>query len=40
MSEWVHYRDAIAMNCFAPNQGIFFGLLYTNGIELVGSTLY
>lgn len=27
-------------NCFATNPGVFFGLLYPNGVELVGSTLY
>ncbi len=36
----VHYCDSKTMNCFAINQGIFFELLHTNDVELVGSTLY
>ncbi len=36
MCEREHYCDAIVMNCFATNQGVFFGLLHTNGVELAG----
>jgi len=38
--EQVHYRGAKAMNCFATNPGVFYGLLHANGVELVGSTPY
>ncbi len=38
--KWMHYRDAVAMNCFATNHGVFFELLYVNSVELVGSTFY
>jgi len=40
MCEQVHCRAATAMNCFATMNGVSFGLLHANGVELVNSTPY
>lgn len=39
MCEQVHYHDAIVMNYFATNSGVFFGLLHVDATELP-DTLY
>jgi len=35
--EQVYYRGAKAMNYFATNSMVYFGLLHANNVELVGT---